>query len=208
MDISEIDGSVFLYNPRKDNDLKKLQNSHEDFQADLDDLESSRKTLLRFIILMWDINTPLRLTYKDYFKRKANAALMAGFKRNAKSKKFKEPVVNAMLGKSDAVNGMIVRYLMYFYNEDYLQHIIYWELLGQFGRSRLSQSIDKSKIEAFENIKKTITDLSKKIFGGDESRELKKELYRALEMEKESLHPDNVAFELQNNPEIFKEEYE
>jgi hypothetical protein len=202
--ISDIDGSVFLYDPTKDTEIEKLKNSHIDFQEDLEGLNNYRKKLLRFIILQYDMKSPLRIEYKDYFKRKANAAMMAGFKRNAKTGKFKEEVANAMIGNNEVVNSMIVRYVMNFYNEDYLQLIIYWEMFGRFGREQFT-NFNAQSIKALNNVKETISQLTEKIFGGKETMELKKQLYRALDMEKENLHPDNIAKELSQNPDLFEE---
>jgi len=204
MEWKDINGDAFLYDPTKDVSLEKLKSNHVDFQADLGDLNKQRKKLIRFIILQYDLNTPLRLEYNDYFKRKANAALLAGFKRNKQSGKFKESVADAMVGKNDAVNGMIIRYLMNFYNEDYLQLILYWEYLGQLGRNMLND-LSPQKINVIDNMRKAISSLTEKIFGGDESVELKQSLYRALDMEKNNLHPDNIARDLKDNSDLFKE---
>ncbi len=209
MDWKTLESSVFYTDPKKDHEIDLLMKTHEDFQEDLGDLEKDRKKLLRFIILMYDMNTPLRNAYRNYFTRKGQAALMAGFKRDKQTGKFKEAVKDAMLGKNDIVNGMIVRYVMNFYNEDYLNLILYWELFGKFGREQMTKSsISPQQVNAMDSMKKTINDLTQKIFGGDESRELTKELYRALEMESESLNPDNVAWELKRNPNFMKENYE
>jgi hypothetical protein len=206
MNKEDIDGNVFLFNPLKDYELKKLENSHEDFQAEFGDLDKHKKKIFRFIILNYDINTPLRVQYKDYFKRKGKAAIMAGFKVREDTGKFDDEVTHAMLGLNDVVNGMIVRYLMNFYNEDYLQLITFWEFFGQFARGQFTEQKTKQNIQAIENIKKSITELTEKVFGGNESRELKKELYRALEMEKASMHPDYVAMELKEKKDMFKHE--
>jgi hypothetical protein len=203
--IGDIDGSVFLYDPTKDTEIEKLKNSHSDFQEDLEKLNNYRKKLLKFIVLQYDIQSPLRIEYSDYFKRKANAAMMAGFKRNAKTGKFKEEIADAMIGNNDVVNKMIVRYVMNFYNEDYLQLIIYWEMFGRFGREQFIKGISPQSVNALNNIKETISQLTEKIFGGRETMELKKQLYRALDMEKENLHPDNIAKELSQNPDLFEE---
>lgn len=206
MNVKDLDGSLFLYDPTKDTHIEKLKNSHEDFQLDLGSLNNYRKKLLKFIILQYDLNTPLRIEYKDYFRRKANAALLAGFKRNKQSGKFKEDIANAMIGKNDEVNRMIVRYVMYFYNEDYLQLILYWEYLGTFGRGQLNGNINSQTIRALDNIRETISKLTQRIFGGDESVDLKQKLYKALDSEKNNLHPDNVTKDLKENPDMFAEE--
>jgi len=205
MDIKDLDTSVFLYDPSKDHDLKKLQSSHEDFQAELDGLNKDRKKILRFIILVFDKQTPLRLEFKDFFSRKGEAALMAGFKRTGKNKRFREDVEDAILGKNDKVNGMIVRYLMYFYDEDYMQLALYYQLFGIFGKEKMSEAnISPQQINALNSIHKTIKELTQKLFGGDESRELKAELYRSLSSETWNLHPDRVAEKLSEGEDLFE----
>lgn len=208
---ADIDTEAFYYDPSTDYALNKLINSHPDFQQNLGyELEKRKKKILRYIILNYDMNTPLRRKHSNYFKRKVEAAKIAGFKYNKKEKRFANCVENILISKDDVVNAMIVRYVMYFHNQDYLRLVIFNEWLGNIARKEMSKGdIEKKNIDALNEISKGIEELTNKIFGtseiDEESKELKQQLYKAMEEEKESLHPDEVAEQLQNDPNLFQE---
>ena len=210
LDINLLDGSVFEYNPKDNKDLKKLEESHPDFHGvnAKSGLKTLKKEILRYIILMYDKNTPLRTSYNAYHKRKGYAAIMAGFQRDPRTKKFNNAVKDVILGQNDDVNKGIVRYVMQFFDADYLQLILYNELMGKQFRSSMQdnqKALSSTHINAIQDIREEINRLTEKVFGGKESKELEKELYRALEIEKETLHPDFVAKAYSDGIEPFKD---
>lgn len=208
--LDSIDGTVFLYNPKKHQDLRKLEESHQDFYGvnAKSGLKTLKKEILRYIILMYDKNTPLRTLYSNYNKRKGYAAIMAGFQRDPRTNKFNNAPKDVLLGNNDDTNKAIVRYIMFFFDADYLQLILYNELLGKQFRASMKEeqkALTGANINAIQNIREEINRLTEKVFGGKETKELEAELYRALEIEKETLHPDWVAKRITDGDEPFKE---
>ena len=201
------DYSVFLYDPSRYYTLDRLKDSHTDFKAGLpDELEKDRKKVLRYIILAYDINTPLRRMFPVYLTMKKEAAVMAGFKIDKKMKKFDDAVEDMIVGQDAGVNKMIVRYVMYFYNHKYLQLVVFNEVMGQLALQKMgTASFNTSEIKGFNEIGESIEKLTNEIFGGNESRELKKELHKLLEGEIEDLRPDIMAREVNKNPDLFKD---
>jgi len=209
LDINLLDGSVFEYNPKDNKELKRLEESHPDFHSvnAKSGLKTLKKEILRYIILMYDKNTPLRTMYNGHYKRKGYAAIMAGFQRDPRTNKFNNAVKDVILGQNDDVNRAIVRYVMQFFDADYLQLILYNELMGKQFRSSMDgeKALTSTQVNAIQDIRKEIDRLTEKVFGGNESRELEQELYRALEIEKETLHPDFVAKAYDDGIEPFKD---
>lgn len=208
--LDDIDCSVFEYNPNSHKDLRALEDSHSDFYSvnAKSGIKTLKKEILRYIILMYDKNTPLRVMYSGFYKRKGYAAIMAGFQRDPRTGRFNNAVKDIVLGKNDDVNKGIVRYIMKFADADYLQLIIYNELLGQQFRTAMSdgqKALTSTNVKAIQEIREEISGLTEKVFGGNESRELEVELYRALEIEKETLHPDFVSRQVSDKEEPFKD---
>lgn len=206
MQLSDFDLTQFQFDPSKDYELNKLIKSHQDFQQKLGaDLEKQRKTILRYIILMYDIHSPLRIMFSEDFKRKREAAVLAGFKMKQKNRKLTPSLEDILIGKNPVVNEMIIRYVLGFYNPDYLRLVVFKEMLGQMARNSINgQNVTPQNIKAFNELSQSIEQLQDKIFGSRESKELKEELYKTLEEEYFNLHPDMVAKEMAENEKLFE----
>lgn len=206
MQLSDFDSSQFQYDPSKDYELNKLLKAHEDFQEKLgDDLEKQRKTIFRYIILMYDIHSPLRIMFAEDFKRKREAAVLAGFKMRKKNRKLTPALEDILIGKNPTVNKMIIRYVLGFSNPDYLRLVVFKEMLGQMARDSINgKNVTPQNIKAFNELSESIEHLQDKIFGSRESKELKEELYKTLEEEYFNLQPDMVARELSENEALFE----
>lgn len=211
MDLQDLNTEVFYYNPTKDYELKKLEKSHPDFQQNLvGDLQKRKKTVLRYIILNYDMNTPLRRKFPDYFYRKKEALKIAGFKVDSKTKRFNRSVENMIISKDPIVNAMIARYIMYFYNQDYIRLVTFYEWLGHLaGKGMEKSNVEGKDIKAMNDLSEAVEALTNKIFDihgvDEESKELKQKLYKAMEEEKKNLRPDDVAKQLQDDKEMFKD---
>lgn len=206
--LEDLDGSVFMYNPKKDSELKRLLDVHSDFNFPLySGIKTLRYQILRYIVLQYDKNTPLRHHFPNYYKRKMQAAIMAGFQRNSKTGRFSESVKDILIGENEDINKAIIRYVMMFYDDDYLMLIIYRELLGgqsaDMMKMKNSKPLSNSNIQAIREMNQEIKQLAEKIFGGKENRKLEEELYRSLEYEIEALRPDYVAKQLSKGEKLF-----
>ncbi|MFW5944761.1 MAG: hypothetical protein ACOCTU_05820 [Bacteroidota bacterium] len=204
------DFSPFLYDPSRQYTLEQLKKSHMDFQASLPEgperLPNNRAKVLRYIILVYDMNSPLRRMFPSFLNRKKEAAIMAGFKLDKKTRRFNQEVEDIISGYDKGVNKMIVRYVMYFYNHKYLQLVVFNEVMGQLALQKMGTTkITGTDMKAFTDMGKSIESLNQEIFGGDETQNVKKELHRLLEEEVEDLRPDIMAQEIHNNPELFKD---
>ena len=83
MNIKDIDTSSLRYDPADKKALKQLRIDHKDvFTTEMyvdQDLVKHDDEILRYIILVYDINSPLRKTLKTHNEVKVQAMLLAGF---------------------------------------------------------------------------------------------------------------------------------
>jgi hypothetical protein len=100
MKINDIDLSGFRYDPSKDSEIKRLQ---KDFPQAFNPLwienpklSKHQTNIIRYIILLYDINSPLWETVKKHEERKIKALIMAGFEHGSDGK-FDWDVENAIL---------------------------------------------------------------------------------------------------------------
>jgi len=198
MQITDIDLSGFKYDPSNDKDIKKLQDEHPQAFKNILWLEHPKLSqyetnILRYIILVYDINSPLWEMVKTHEEKKIKAMVMAGFEHGDDGK-FNYDVEEALLyGRDDDVATMIVKYVYLFNSVDYS------ELVGMIEyNSQILKDIMKAKTnnQTMKNLKDTsarIKELTSNIFGGKETREIEEKLYEELAMSKLSLRPEYIV---------------
>lgn len=98
-----------------------LLHDNEEFSADLKGGNTDRNKIIRYVILMYDKNSPFITKYDDIIKRKKEVARFVGFTLSKKGV-FKKAVVEIFKCENIEVNCMIIRYCR-------LQHSIRWTLL-------------------------------------------------------------------------------
>ena len=87
-----------LFNPN-DNDLVEKLSVYGEFSKNETDYGLDRLKLFRYIIMMYDMLSPMRLEYPDFWERKKVSALNAGFKVNKKGY-FDEIIEKMLLGEN------------------------------------------------------------------------------------------------------------
>ena len=83
-----------LFNPN-DNDLVEKLSVYGEFSKNETDYGLDRLKLFRYIIMMYDMLSPMRLEYPDFWERKKISALNAGFKVNKKGYEYMAAVKEA-----------------------------------------------------------------------------------------------------------------
>jgi len=192
--LSDLDTSGYLYNPLDSKDIRYLISTHQEFQKEI---KINLSKVVVYIILMYDLNTELRRVYADYFTRKRQAAIMAGFNIN-KNGRFVKAIEDMLIGNDQVVNNMVVRYAMLFNNPDYLSLVAYTEMLVREAEASLSEKYDGNTINNIIKLNKEIKILMTNIFGGDPSKNLIKALYRTMEREKLRYRPEAVAEDIKD----------
>lgn len=150
---------------------------------------------IRYISLMYDLNTRMGEQYPDVRIRKRECALMCGFKLDENGM-FHETVEDMLIGENPNINAMIVRYIRLFDNPYYLTYVTSWNLLYTEITNSLEPQDSSTISKINENILKLnrqIREMSDIIFKGDDLKALKKALYKNMEREKLGLRPEEMA---------------
>ena len=180
----------FLYNPFDKDSLKKLQEIDE-FKPNPADLDKEK--LLRYIILMYDFNTPLRKEYPDYWKRKKEASKLAGYICNVRLEKRVEEL---LLEKDMEINNMILKYIMLHGDPDYVMLHTYSHMYVIINFNARSGEFGKDDIKNIKELNIQIKELTERLFGGEPTDSLRNLLYKRIEEDRAVLTPEDFADQL------------
>jgi len=207
MEQSDINTKVLLYDPFNKDTALKLADKYEEFNFTFTNLTEKRK-VVSYVILLYDLHSPLRVDIHDLFERKRAAAKLAGFKVGSGGY-FDKKVEGAILGEDPDINNAIIRYLTFFSNPDYTMLVSFLDMYHKANRDALKGNPSATKIKNIEALNKTIKRLDKAIFAGDEPIGLRKSLYEHAEEMRISLRPEDVAERLEKGkPGVDIEPYE
>lgn len=145
----------------------------------------------RFIILFFDINSPLEKMYTDWVERKKVAALLAGFKVDETTGYFDEEHNDILNGKNEKVNNNIFEFIKLFRSSE-LEHLItlkqnYYQIRQRLNNTTTSKKHDSevAKIEADALLKlneiHSMIRIAEKEFLKDQTSGLRKDLFRIIE---------------------------
>ena len=194
-ELSDFNFSEHLIDPMLSNDeLLERVKDHPEFQ-DNAGIHLHIPKVIRYISLMYDINSKMAEHYPENGVRKRECAMMCGFKLEDEGV-LNETVEDMLIGENPVVNAMIVRYIRMHNNPYYLTYVTTWNLL--FTEIANSFEPQESKnITSIQNnivrLNKQIEDTAEKLFKGDNNKALKKELYKNMERENLGLRPEEIA---------------
>lgn len=202
MDIKDLSLESFAYNPDDNKAVDELISSYDEFQLDLGSeyMNSNRRRAIKYIILMYDPNSELKQSYNDLYHRKSVAAQLAGFPIKKRTKSFDETVEDALIGTNEEFNTMCVRYMMLFNDPDRVHLMVLEELIRKQTEASMAMGVGAPPSD-YKNLTQTLNNTNEQyksklrdVFGGDESREMKRKLYEYLTKEKLGmLLPENAA---------------
>jgi len=175
-----VDGKKFYYDPTAD-DLDEQLSKYEEFK---EEYGIDKSKVNRYIVLMFDMNTSLRLDVRDFWERKRISAQIAGFTFKPKLKEFEEPVEKMLLGDNAAVNNAITKYIMLFGLPEYASLVIFQTMLVFEVQKTLRGSYTKDTSKNVDYIHKRISELTDLLYGGKETINAKKALYSKIEKDR------------------------
>ena len=152
--------------------------------------------VLRYIILMFDLNSEYRELYVDYATRKREVAIKAGFAINPDSRKFDRETEDILVGKNEQVNKAIICYVLLQNNPDALLYVAYNEMLSKEIENSLTEDDPRIIKYTRENIQKiglARSDIEEKIFGGREVSAMRRALYVTLVTDGNVPRPETIA---------------
>lgn len=186
---------------------------YEEFKTSIKPLSSTQ--VFKYIVYVYDINSPFVEKFPDLTERKIQSALCAGFEVN-KSGFFLPAVDEMMKGKNTKVNKMIIRYvrllgepeyaLLVVTNEAYYSKL---ELLMRMDYTSIHGDMDEKEIFDTEKIKGVIHGhakdmqleikrITQSLLQRDDNIYLKKDLYQVCDEEAEKklkISPERIALE-------------
>lgn len=193
MKLKELELSSLRYNPNDKRSLNKLQDEHAEFQEDLGDLEKYRFEVLRYIILVYDMKSPLWDLYRDNIQRMTEGLSLAKFEVQDNGE-FNPTILQGLLyGQNRVVNSMITRYVSLFNNVRFMQLSGLLEVYTKLFLRLRSEKPDKNEVEIFNKTATNIERLTEEVFGGKQNTELENSLYEILSFNKITFRPEHVA---------------
>ena len=181
--------STMLFNPNDDNLVDKLS-VYTEFNQKESDYGVDKLKLFRYVVLMYDMNSPLRLEYPDFWERKKVACVHVGF-RSDKKGMFDKNVEAVLIGENNYVNLAVTKYVMLHGLPEYsaliaYQSGMYFEVLKTL-RGTINPTITKN----IEFIRIKIKELTEILYGGGETLNARRALYSGIEKDRFPL-PDDV----------------
>jgi len=177
MELKDIHTERFIFNPKSPDFEDKLVSVNPIFN-----LSRNRKKWLTYLAICYDVNSEIRRNHPEYMQRKFLSAQIAGFKLDEQSGKFTKYVEARLLKQDEEFNKVVSEFCRKVINKDYE---LYELLIDKFNlelekRNASGDTLDETGRKNLQAMKKDIEDLEKIIFGGEESVELKNQLYNNL----------------------------
>lgn len=190
---TEYDFSKCLFNPNSTNFTKAIQEQIQEFKDYKGKLPI--KKLFAWIVVCYDLNSPIRKTITNYYDRKKLSAEIASWDTNVKGE-FEEEVTKFLLGQDDEVNTLIVHYLVQFSMPEMLQLEAYLQMSYSIMMEIMKGSTDSAISKNLDYITEKIKLLTNIIYGSgqvDEVMAARKALYDIAEKERIRLNPENIV---------------
>ena len=197
--LGDIDTSALLYNPRDRDFLKRIEKEIPEFKSYRAAKDRvTHKMFATYVVLMYDIKSPLWRLEPDYYPRMYEAARLANFPLGKKSE-FCYEAERVLDGSLTTANNAIVAYVAKFGLIEYTQLIAYTtifnkELSAVLG-SKSGGTSGMNSTKVIEETGKKMKELHKFIFNTgkeDVTKEFQQALYARLEQDKLRIRPEEI----------------
>jgi hypothetical protein len=179
----------------KDNVLQKftILKEYKEFQQPLEDMDINN--IMVFIVLCYDQNSPLVLNIVDPYKRRVEAAKLAGF-RSGDDGTFFVNYMSVVLGEEFTVNKMIIRYCRMQRNTEFAKLMIFEESYYKELEALKNETDAGEKNKIRNNINNFSEDMmkaSEKLLLRDVTKELIRDLMEDIDEEQLAISPEMMA---------------
>ena len=188
--------------------VDRFKQLHPDFQEDLELKEVTESSLFAYIVLTYDIYSPFVEKYKIWAHRRRETAKAAGFK--IYGGKYLKEAENIIVGRSDVVNKIIVRYLFLQNDLEFIKFQSYQSLyFKQVEASMSIRTLTPSELKTLKGnidvLSSEIKDLQKLIFSGNESKNLLMAIYDFAANITYDFRPEDVAEKKETEEDVVNE---
>jgi hypothetical protein len=166
---------------------------YEEFTANLGGMARYRSNIIRYIVLMYDRNSPF-MQMEDIHEKKIKCALLAKFKAEKKNNgihKHFDPAVDKMIkGYNETVNRMVIRYCRMQGSTRFTMIMASRDTFYDLAYRVLKRKADDDGKEGSEKVKlissmnksiDEIDEMAVNLFQGDYSSKLIEDLYVVIE---------------------------
>lgn len=150
--------------------------------------------ILKYLILMYDVQSPMHKETKEYYQRKRECARASELPVKDDGK-WRDDAVAILVGEDEWFNSLVVRYLSLLALPEYTQLIVYLELLARRTRKIFDGDDDDKTHVVISALTDTIKKLTNKIFGSgetDEIQQARRALYEQAEDDRVRMRPEDI----------------
>lgn len=194
MSLKELDFSKCRYNPAGKTFVKDISHDIPIFEQ----YEHEKKReVFRYVVSMYDKNSPLWYKEPEYFQRKILAVNLCELSKETNGGSFSGFSREVMEGRNKEVNQLVVAYLANLGDIEYTMLIN--ELTMYYGYTLKMMSadlLDKAEYTVLKELSKNISLGTNKIFGSGQDEELtrvKTLLYEKAEQDRQRMNPEAVV---------------
>ena len=215
MDLTDLDLSRLRYNPASKNSLKRLEQEHVEFQSHLNPMDDGRKSynlehyryeIFKYIILVYDMKSPLWDMYQNQSQRQIEALKLAGIEQQSNGEFPVEIQQGILYCKNSVVNHMVIRYVSLFNNVRFMQLVGLLEVYTKLALKLRTSDPDKNNVSIFNQTALDIERLTEEVFGGKQNIELENTLYEMLSFNKILFRPEHIAERKRQGEELTNED--
>ena len=195
MTITEQSVQKCLYNPLSDNlkdEMSPKLSSIKEYKGAKNKI--SINSILKYLILMYDVQSPMHRETKEYYQRKRECARTAGFPIKDDGK-WRDDAVAILIGENEWFNSLVVKYLALLALPEYTQLIVYLELLSRRTKKVFDGEDDDKTHTIINALTEKIKELTNKIFGSgetDEIQQARRALYEQGEEDRVRMRPEDI----------------
>lgn len=194
MNLKDINTSRFLADPNKDDFVDRMTEMSPVFNFNISRV--NHKKALTYIALMYDKESYFRKDIKRYLERKYKSGIAAGFSVDDDGTFHEKAVEKMLLGGFDDFNKAVVQYAVLQYDLDYARLVVFELNLHKFLLKAMTKMDEKGDLKKqMDALTKDINDIEKRIFGGDETINMRKALYEGTSQTRLRLRPEDALDE-------------
>jgi len=191
----QLETSKLSYDPNSPTFIKDLEKTFISFKEYKEEA-NLRYKVFAWIVLMYDVQSPMRILAKDYYERKVKCAMSIGLNPSKKTGEYKEAIENILLGKNEDVNRLIVEYITSFSSPEYTQLVGLWVVQRHVLSDLMEGKYDDKTTRVLDSVANQISNLTKKIYhSGDkiETELARRALYYQAGEDLNKLRPEAIA---------------
>ena len=195
----DIETAYLRFNPNSPKFLKAITEdipAFAEYDSDFAHKEAGKIRLFSWIVIMYDMNTPLRREIKDLYKRKVYAGSLCGIFPHATSGKYRDCFEKIFTGTDKDVNNLIVKFITSFSSPEFTQLMGNAALQEKALEQIVSGKADRNTQFVFDSATEKMKELTNMIYGSgerDEVYEARRALYKQVAYDLSDMRPEAVA---------------